>query len=57
MHGTNSFCSPNTNKSFTNNVQTAVCDDELKIHDDFYGPVFWSDGSWFYTWTRERMEM
>ncbi|KAK0445838.1 hypothetical protein EV421DRAFT_295384 [Armillaria borealis] len=56
MHGSNSFCTPNTNKSFTTNIQTAVCNNELKIHDDFYDRVFWSDGSWFYTWSRERME-
>ncbi|KAK0221400.1 hypothetical protein IW262DRAFT_1373453 [Armillaria fumosa] len=57
MHGSNSFCTPNTNISFTNNIQTAVCNNELKIHDSFYDRVFWSDGSWFYTWSREHMEM
>ncbi|PBK63103.1 hypothetical protein ARMSODRAFT_553839 [Armillaria solidipes] len=56
QHGTNSFCTPNTNLSFTTNIQTAVCNNELKIHDNFYDRVFWSDGSWFYTWSRERME-
>ncbi|KAK0202206.1 hypothetical protein DFS33DRAFT_1061261 [Desarmillaria ectypa] len=47
MHGTNSFCSPNTNKSFTDDIQAAVCNNELKIHDSFYDRVFWSDGSWY----------
>ncbi|KAK0457446.1 uncharacterized protein EV420DRAFT_1548294 [Desarmillaria tabescens] len=56
QHGSNSFCNPITNKSFTDNIQTAVCNNELKIHDDFYDGVFWNDGAWFYTWTRERME-
>ncbi|KAK0457440.1 uncharacterized protein EV420DRAFT_1643782 [Desarmillaria tabescens] len=42
--------------AFTNDIQTAVCNNELKIHDNFYDRVFWSDGSWFYTWSREFME-
>ncbi|KAK0504446.1 hypothetical protein EDD18DRAFT_1133803 [Armillaria luteobubalina] len=57
MHGSNSFCTPNTNRSFTNDIQTSVCNNELKIHDSFYDRVFWADGSWFYTWSREYMEM
>ncbi|SJL08005.1 uncharacterized protein ARMOST_11364 [Armillaria ostoyae] len=55
-HGSNSFCSPNTNKSFTNDIQTAVCNNGLKIHDNFYNAIFWADGPWFYTWSREQME-
>ncbi|KAK0187611.1 hypothetical protein F5146DRAFT_1141055 [Armillaria mellea] len=55
-HGTNSFCTPNTNKSFTNDIQSAVCNNGLKIHDSFYDAIFWADGPWFYTWSREQME-
>ncbi|KAK0504443.1 hypothetical protein EDD18DRAFT_502784 [Armillaria luteobubalina] len=55
-HGTDSFCTPNTNKSFTNDIQTAVCNNGLKIHDSFYDAIFWADGPWFYTWSREQME-
>ncbi|KAK0196746.1 hypothetical protein F5146DRAFT_15479 [Armillaria mellea] len=55
-HGSNSFCTPNTNQSFTNDIQTAVCNNNLRIHDSFYDRIFWSDGSWFYTWTREHVE-
>ncbi|KAK0487880.1 hypothetical protein IW261DRAFT_1558925 [Armillaria novae-zelandiae] len=55
-HGTDSFCTPNTNKSFTNDIQTAVCNNGLKIHNSFYDAIFWADGSWFYTWSREQME-
>ncbi|PBK84247.1 hypothetical protein ARMGADRAFT_1088698 [Armillaria gallica] len=55
-HGSNSFCTPNTNKSFTNDIQTAVCNNGLKIHDNFYDAIFWADGPWFYTWSREQME-
>ncbi|KAK0243733.1 hypothetical protein EDD85DRAFT_171439 [Armillaria nabsnona] len=47
QHGTNSFCTPNTNLSFTTGIQAAVCNNELKIHNSFYDRVFWSDGSWF----------
>ncbi|KAK0457441.1 uncharacterized protein EV420DRAFT_1271502 [Desarmillaria tabescens] len=46
MHGTNSFCTPNTNRSFTNDIQTAVCNNDIKIHHTLYG-VFWGDGSWY----------
>ncbi|KAK0221401.1 hypothetical protein IW262DRAFT_895965 [Armillaria fumosa] len=53
--GTNTFCAPNTNKSFTTTIQTAVCNNNLKIHNDFY-QLFWDDGSWYYTYSREQME-
>ncbi|KAG7445526.1 uncharacterized protein BT62DRAFT_932624 [Guyanagaster necrorhizus] len=56
-HGSTSFCTPNTNQSFTVDIQAAVCNNDLKIHDDFYNAVFWSDGAWFYTWSRERIEL
>ncbi|KAG7445525.1 uncharacterized protein BT62DRAFT_932621 [Guyanagaster necrorhizus] len=51
------LCTPNTNQSFTVDIQAAVCNNDLKIHDDFYNAVFWSSGAWFYTWSRERMEL
>ncbi|KAK0221404.1 hypothetical protein IW262DRAFT_896267 [Armillaria fumosa] len=43
-HGTNSFCTSNTKKSFTNGIQTAVCNNGLKIHNSFYDAIFWADG-------------
>ncbi|KAK0435811.1 uncharacterized protein EV420DRAFT_630229 [Desarmillaria tabescens] len=55
-HGSNSFCTPNTNKSFTNDIQSAVCNNGLKIHNSFYDAIFWANGPWFYTWSREQME-
>ncbi|KAK0504444.1 hypothetical protein EDD18DRAFT_502912 [Armillaria luteobubalina] len=55
-HGTNSFCTTNTNKSFTNGIQLAVCNNNLRIHDSFYDRIFWADGSWYYTWAREHAE-
>ncbi|KAL0954946.1 hypothetical protein HGRIS_003879 [Hohenbuehelia grisea] len=42
--GENDFCSPITNRSFTPQVQAAVCDAKIKIPDYLY-PFFWSDGS------------
>ncbi|PBK63109.1 hypothetical protein ARMSODRAFT_554187 [Armillaria solidipes] len=55
QHGTNSFCTPNTNLSFTTDIQAAVCNNNLKIHNNFY-KTFWPDGQWFYTYYREQME-
>ncbi|KAF5341464.1 hypothetical protein D9758_013947 [Tetrapyrgos nigripes] len=48
-------CSPVTNKSFTDDIQAAVCKNNIKIFDDMYDRIFWDDGSWFYEWTRERL--
>ncbi|PBK63106.1 hypothetical protein ARMSODRAFT_554039 [Armillaria solidipes] len=55
QHGTNFFCTPNTNLSFTTDIQAAVCNNNLKIHNNFY-KTFWPDGQWFYTYYREQME-
>ncbi|KAK0457439.1 uncharacterized protein EV420DRAFT_493846 [Desarmillaria tabescens] len=55
MHGTNSFCAPNTNRSLPNDIQAAVCNNDIKIHNTLYD-VFWDTGAWFYTFTRESME-
>ncbi|THU77846.1 hypothetical protein K435DRAFT_74558 [Dendrothele bispora CBS 962.96] len=41
------FCSPNTNQSFPAQIQTAVCNQNIKIFDSMYNRIFWSDGSWF----------
>ncbi|KAK7024508.1 hypothetical protein VNI00_016261 [Paramarasmius palmivorus] len=48
--GRNRFCSPQTNRTLPNQIQTAVCRNDLKIFDDLYD-IFWGDGAWFYTWT------
>ncbi|KAK0243740.1 hypothetical protein EDD85DRAFT_171798 [Armillaria nabsnona] len=53
MHGSNSFCTPNTNRSFPIGIQAAVCDADIKIHDNFYDRLFWGDGTWFYTTSRD----
>ncbi|KAF5356709.1 hypothetical protein D9758_013741 [Tetrapyrgos nigripes] len=51
-HSAGTFCSPNTNKSFTNEIQSAVCNAGIKIFDSMYTRIYWSDGSWFYEWTQ-----
>ncbi|KAF5341466.1 hypothetical protein D9758_013945 [Tetrapyrgos nigripes] len=51
-HSAGTFCSPNTNKSFTDEIQSGVCNAGIKIFDSMYNRVFWSDGSWFYEWTQ-----
>ncbi|PBK63108.1 hypothetical protein ARMSODRAFT_963658 [Armillaria solidipes] len=56
MHGSNSFCTPNTNLSFPIGIQAAVCDADIKIHDNFYDRLFWGDGTWFYTTSRNIIE-
>ncbi|KAJ3936081.1 MAG: hypothetical protein NXY57DRAFT_957593 [Lentinula lateritia] len=47
------WCSPVTNTSLPNNIDTAVCDRNIKIIDDIRTGLFWSDGSWFYMWSYE----
>ncbi|GAW06418.1 hypothetical protein LENED_008346 [Lentinula edodes] len=47
------WCSPITNTSLPNNIDTAVCDRNIKIIDDIRTGLFWSDGSWFYVWSYE----
>ncbi|KAJ4486472.1 hypothetical protein C8R41DRAFT_838467 [Lentinula lateritia] len=44
------WCSPVTNQSLPNNIDTAVCDRNIKIIDDIRTGLFWSDGScvWSY---------
>jgi len=48
-------CQPNVNKSLPNDIQAAVCNDKIKIDDDLYS-LFWSDGAWFYMYTRETIQ-
>ncbi|KZS88597.1 hypothetical protein SISNIDRAFT_459651 [Sistotremastrum niveocremeum HHB9708] len=41
-------CSPQTNQALPQDVQAAVCNQNMKIEDDLYG-LFWTDGSCIYT--------
>ncbi|KAK0445834.1 hypothetical protein EV421DRAFT_1902200 [Armillaria borealis] len=57
MHGSNSFCTPMlTYRIFPIGIQAAVCDADIKIHDNFYDRLFWGDGTWFYTTSRNIIE-
>ncbi|THU77845.1 hypothetical protein K435DRAFT_583271, partial [Dendrothele bispora CBS 962.96] len=42
--GRDGFCHPNTNQSFPDNIQTAVCNQKIKVFDSLYS-LFWGDGS------------
>ncbi|KZT38605.1 hypothetical protein SISSUDRAFT_1046767 [Sistotremastrum suecicum HHB10207 ss-3] len=48
-------CSPQTNQALPQDIQAAVCNENLKIEDDLYG-LFWTDGSWFYIYTKETIQ-
>ncbi|ESK85405.1 hypothetical protein Moror_5909 [Moniliophthora roreri MCA 2997] len=43
------FCSPQTNRTLPNQIQNAVCRNNIKIFDEIYN-IFWGDGAWFYVW-------
>ncbi|KZP04031.1 hypothetical protein FIBSPDRAFT_1054937 [Athelia psychrophila] len=49
-------CSPNANRSLPADIQQAVCNEKIKIDDDFYGQLFWDTGQWFYQFSRELMQ-
>ncbi|KAG1748044.1 hypothetical protein EDB19DRAFT_237501 [Suillus lakei] len=45
-------CSAPVNQSLPAEVQTAVCNNGIKIANSLYG-LFWVDGSWYYVYTEE----
>ncbi|KAJ6511656.1 hypothetical protein DFH09DRAFT_1288561, partial [Mycena vulgaris] len=45
-------CSNPQDKVLPKDIQTAVCNQKIKINDDIYGNG-WADGSWFYIFTRD----
>ncbi|KAF7365647.1 hypothetical protein MVEN_00438300 [Mycena venus] len=51
-HSSESHCYAPISKNFSSNVQTAVCNENIKVLDDLY-PILHSDGSWFYVNTRD----
>ncbi|KAL0064614.1 hypothetical protein AAF712_008440 [Marasmius tenuissimus] len=42
----NAFCSPQVNKTLPADVQSAICNKDIKIYDDLYN-IFWGDGAWY----------
>ncbi|KAI0946435.1 hypothetical protein AcW1_009898 [Taiwanofungus camphoratus] len=52
MSSSTTWCTPGTNQSLPADVQSAVCNEGIRL-DDFLYVLFWNDGTWFYTYTRE----
>ncbi|KAJ3998322.1 hypothetical protein F5050DRAFT_1254423 [Lentinula boryana] len=48
----NSTCSPVQNQTLSTSIQTAVCNEEIKLFDSLYS-LFWTDGSWYYMYTEQ----
>ncbi|KAJ3987660.1 hypothetical protein F5890DRAFT_1626531 [Lentinula detonsa] len=48
----NSTCSPVQNQTLPTSIQTAVCNEEIKLFDSLYS-LFWTDGSWYYMYTEQ----
>ncbi|KAH9949248.1 hypothetical protein B0H21DRAFT_144909 [Amylocystis lapponica] len=51
----NQICSPVTNRTLPVNIQQAVCNTGIKL-DNFLYDLFWTNGAWFYSFTRETAE-
>ncbi|KAH9832214.1 uncharacterized protein C8Q71DRAFT_266818 [Rhodofomes roseus] len=50
--GGTKYCGDGTNQTLPSNIETAVCNEGIKLQDFLYG-LFWTDGSWCVTYTRE----
>ncbi|KAI0754640.1 hypothetical protein C8Q80DRAFT_1266231 [Daedaleopsis nitida] len=48
-------CKQPKNQTLPNDIQTAVCNKEIKIDRNLYG-LFWGNGAWFYTFTKQTMQ-
>ncbi|OAX33981.1 hypothetical protein K503DRAFT_478958 [Rhizopogon vinicolor AM-OR11-026] len=46
------FCSPGTNQSLPTDIQSAVCNKDIKLANFLYN-LFWNDGAWFYVYTMD----
>ncbi|KAI0728170.1 hypothetical protein C8Q72DRAFT_412526 [Fomitopsis betulina] len=46
------YCGAGTNQSLPTNIQSAVCNEDIKLQKFLY-TLFWNNGAWFYTYTRE----
>ncbi|KAJ4486483.1 hypothetical protein C8R41DRAFT_921352 [Lentinula lateritia] len=47
-----STCTPVTNQTLSTAIQTAVCNEEIRLFDSLYS-LFWTDGSWYYQYTQQ----
>ncbi|KAJ3719292.1 hypothetical protein EV361DRAFT_947354 [Lentinula raphanica] len=48
----NGTCSPVKNQTLPTAIQSAVCNEEVKLFDSLYS-LFWTDGSWYYMYTEQ----
>ncbi|KAG8709812.1 hypothetical protein FRC09_000454, partial [Ceratobasidium sp. 395] len=49
-------CQPVTNRSLPNTVQTAACNQGIKIPNYLY-TLFWDQGDWYYEFTRQTAQL
>ncbi|KAI0351453.1 hypothetical protein OH77DRAFT_939571 [Trametes cingulata] len=49
-----SLCGKPQNQTLPKDIQTAVCNREIKLDRNLYS-LFWGDGAWFYVYTKETM--
>ncbi|KAL0569096.1 hypothetical protein V5O48_012872 [Marasmius crinis-equi] len=47
----NAFCTPQGNRTLPQDIQSAICNNNIKIYDDLYSYSFWDTGAWFYITT------
>ncbi|KAJ8496963.1 hypothetical protein ONZ51_g793 [Trametes cubensis] len=47
-------CGNPTNHTLPGDIQTAVCNREIKLDRNLYG-LFWDTGAWFYAYTKDTM--
>ncbi|KAJ7697997.1 hypothetical protein B0H17DRAFT_340426 [Mycena rosella] len=52
--GTSTSCANPQSDKLPADIQTAVCNEKVKIADDLYSNG-WPDGSWFYVYTRDTL--
>ncbi|KIK64697.1 hypothetical protein GYMLUDRAFT_399285 [Collybiopsis luxurians FD-317 M1] len=50
---TNATCLPVTNPSLSSETQASVCNTNLRIPNELYVKLWWKDGSWNYTRSKE----
>ncbi|KAJ7624846.1 hypothetical protein FB45DRAFT_1086871 [Roridomyces roridus] len=52
---TPSHCYNPVFRGLPTNIQTAVCNEKIKINDNIYSRDAWSSGAWYYVFSRDNM--
>ncbi|EIW84701.1 hypothetical protein CONPUDRAFT_69727 [Coniophora puteana RWD-64-598 SS2] len=52
IYTNNMTCKPNTNQSLPTNIETATCNNNIRLQNFLY-KLFWGEGEWYYEHTRE----